>query len=145
KAAKSGDWSVSDDGVVTAGGLALEPHEYTLDTIVEGNDAASKTVTVLPGGGFLVLDTEVTEELAAEGTARDAIRAVQQARRDADLDISDRITTTIRVAPDRVGALEANADLIRAETLTVELRITADDAADTEFSITVGKQEQHHG
>ncbi|KNC19113.1 isoleucine--tRNA ligase [Arthrobacter sp. RIT-PI-e] len=143
KAAKSGAWQVDDDGGVTAGGLALEPHEYTLDTVVEGNDAGSKAVTVLPGGGFLVLDTEVTEELAAEGTARDAIRAVQQARRDADLDISDRIRTTVRVAPGKVAALEANAELIRAETLTVDLRIEATDGTDNEFSITLGKQEQH--
>ena len=134
-----------DDGGVTAGGLALEPHEYTLDTVVEGNDAGSKAVTVLPGGGFLVLDTEVTDELAAEGTARDAIRAVQQARRDADLDISDRITTTIGVAPDQVAALEANAELIRAETLTLELLITSVEGAGNDFSITVGKQEQQHG
>ena len=46
----------------------------------------------LPGGeGVVVLDTAVTPELAAEGLARDVVRVVQQARRDADLDISDRI------------------------------------------------------
>ncbi|MUK00757.1 isoleucine--tRNA ligase [Vibrio cholerae] len=145
KAAKSGDWHVDDDGGVTAGGMNLEPHEYTLDTVVEGNEADSKAVTVLPGGGFLVLDTQVTDELAAEGTARDAIRAIQQARRDADLDISDRIVTTIGVAPAQVAALEANAELIRAETLTVDLRITAAENEGQDFSITVGKQEQQHG
>ena len=46
---------------------------------------------MLPGGGFVVLDTAVTPELAAEGLARDLVRAVQQARRDAGLDVSDRI------------------------------------------------------
>ena len=50
---------------------------------------------MLPGGGFVVLDTAVTPELAAEGLARDLVRAVQQARRDADLDVSDRIALTI--------------------------------------------------
>ena len=34
KGSKSGDWSVDDAGVVTAGGLALEPQEYTLETVV---------------------------------------------------------------------------------------------------------------
>jgi isoleucyl-tRNA synthetase len=110
--------------------------------VVEGNDAASKAVTVLPGGGFLVLDTEVTPELAAEGTARDAIRAIQQARRDANLDISDRIGTTIGVAPAQVAALEANAGLIRAETLTVDLRVEAVEGSGNDFTITVAKQEQ---
>ena len=113
--------------------------------MVEGNDAGSKAVTVLPGGGFLVLDTEVTAELAAEGTARDAIRAIQQARRDADLDISDRIRATVGVAAEQVGALEANAALIRAETLTLDLRIEAVPDAGDDFTITVEKQEQQHG
>ncbi|TYC99456.1 isoleucine--tRNA ligase [Arthrobacter echini] len=150
KASKAGEWHVDGDGGVVVGGLALEPHEYTLDTVVVGNEAESKAVTVLPGGGFLVLDTEVTDELAAEGTARDAIRAVQQARRDADLRISDRISTVIGVAPAQVAALEANAELISAETLTVRLRIIADEDADGDFAITVEKvtvekQESVHG
>ena len=54
---------------------------------------------MLPGGGFVVLDTAVTPELAAEGVARDLVRAVQQARRDAGLDVSDRIALTDRRPP----------------------------------------------
>ncbi|MFJ2508220.1 isoleucine--tRNA ligase [Arthrobacter citreus] len=127
KASKSGDWSVAEDGTVTAGGLELQEHEYTLETVVEsGEGESSKAVAVLPGGGFLVLDTEVTPELAAEGTARDAIRAIQQARRDADLHISDRIRTTISTTEDDAAALEANVSLIKAETLTGELVVVGD-------------------
>ncbi|WP_235472064.1 isoleucine--tRNA ligase [Arthrobacter sp. Edens01] len=127
KASKSGDWSVAEDGTVTAGGLELQEHEYTLETVVEsGEGESSKAVAVLPGGGFLVLDTEVTPELAAEGTARDAIRAIQQARRDADLHISDRIRTTISTTEADAAALEANVSLIKAETLTAELIVVGD-------------------
>ena len=112
---------------MTAGGLELQEHEYTLETVVEsGEGESSKAVAVLPGGGFLVLDTEVTPELAAEGTARDAIRAIQQARRDADLHISDRIRTTISTTEDDAAALEANVSLIKAETLTAELVVVGD-------------------
>ena len=46
---------------------------------------AGLAAAVLAGGGFVVLDTTVTPELAAEGLARDVIRVVQQARRDAGL------------------------------------------------------------
>ncbi|WP_325788718.1 isoleucine--tRNA ligase [Arthrobacter koreensis] len=140
KASKSGDWSVAEDGTVTAGGLALESHEYTLETVVEsGEGESSKAVAVLPGGGFLVLNTEVTPELAAEGTARDAIRAIQQARRDADLHISDRIRTTVVTASESAAALEANADLVKAETLTGELVVDGSGDKNDSFTVTVEK------
>ncbi|MFF2677116.1 isoleucine--tRNA ligase [Arthrobacter koreensis] len=140
KASKTGDWSVAEDGTVTAGGLALEPHEYTLETVVEsGEGESSKAVAVLPGGGFLVLNTEVTPELAAEGTARDAIRAIQQARRDADLHISDRIRTTVVTGAQSAAALEANAGLVKAETLTGELMVDGSGNQDDSFTVTVEK------
>jgi isoleucyl-tRNA synthetase len=142
KASKSGDWSVDDAGTVTAGGLELQPQEYTLETVVETGDGESaKAVSVLPGGGFLVLNTEVTPELAAEGTARDGIRAIQQARRDADLHISDHIRTEVATSASSVAALEANAELIKSETLTDELVLTAVTLADDaeEFTVTLEK------
>ena len=142
KASKSGNWSVDDAGTVTAGGLELQPQEYTLETVVETADGESaKAVSVLPGGGFLVLNTEVTPELAAEGTARDGIRAIQQARRDADLHISDHIRTEVAASASSVAALEANAELIKSETLTDELVLTAVTVADDadEFTVTLEK------
>src|SRR5690606_117638 len=52
--------------------------------------------TALPkGAGLVSLETEVTPELAAEGLARDVVRVIQQARREADFAVSDRITVTI--------------------------------------------------
>ena len=94
KALKSGDWSVATDGTVTAGGLTLQEGEYTLETVAVGRRRRRAT-GMLPGGGFVVLDTAVTPELAAEGLARDLVRAVQQARRDAGLDVSDRIALAV--------------------------------------------------
>ena len=128
KGSKSGDWSVSDAGVVTAGGLELEPQEYTLETVVAEAAAGAgprAAVAVLPGGGFVVLNTEVTPELEAEGLARDMVRAIQQARKDAGLNVSDRIRTTVTAAQDVVEALLANAELVKTETLTVELDTVA--------------------
>jgi isoleucyl-tRNA synthetase len=79
---------------------------------------------MLPGGGFVILDTEVTAELAAEGLARDVIRAVQQARRDAGLKITDRIELTLAGDHDLRSAIHAHQDLITTETLTDHLSVT---------------------
>ncbi|WP_334123168.1 isoleucine--tRNA ligase [Glutamicibacter sp.] len=134
KGAKSGDWSVTN-GVVTAGGLELVEGEYTLDTVV---DAEGEIAAAVIDGGFLVLDTEVTEALAAEGTARDMIRAIQSARKDADLQVSDRIHTVITAEPATIAALEANRELVAGETLTAQLELLTDDSVSGE-QITVSK------
>lgn len=136
KGSKSGDWSVADDGTVTAGGLALVEGEYTLETVAGSADAGTAT-GVLRSGGFVVLDTEVTPELAAEGLARDLVRAVQQARRDAGLDVSDRIALTIAGSADVVAAATAHRDLITAETLATSFDVT--EGPDGEPVVTVAK------
>jgi len=116
KGSKTGDWSVAEDGTVTAGGLALVEGEYALDTVA--GDASGGTATgVLPRGGFVVLDTDVTPVLAAEGTARDLVRAVQQARKDAGLAVSDRITLTLSAPAETLEAARTHEALIAAETL----------------------------
>ena len=120
KGSKSGDWSVSADGVVTAGGLALVEGEYSLETVVSGGSADSRATAMLPGGGFVVLDTTVTPELAVEGVARDLVRAVQQARRDAGLHVSDRISLTIQGSPAVFEATVTHRDLIVGETLATQ-------------------------
>ena len=57
KGSKSGDWSVAEDGTVTAGGLALVEGEFTLETVAGSADEPT-AVGVLPTGGFVVLDTD---------------------------------------------------------------------------------------
>jgi isoleucyl-tRNA synthetase len=121
KGAKSGDWSVAEDGSVRAGGLDLVEGEYTLETVVDAGKQGSSTATaMLPGGGFVVLDTEVTAELAQEGLARDIVRAVQQARRDAGLDVSDRISLTVTGGEEVWQASIAHQALIMDETLATQ-------------------------
>ncbi|MFF2842736.1 isoleucine--tRNA ligase [Paenarthrobacter sp. NPDC057981] len=136
KGSKSGDWSVNDAGVVVAGGLELEPQEYTLETVVSDSvDGGSASVAVLPGGGFVVLNTEVTPELAAEGLARDMVRAIQQARKDAGFNVSDRINTTVEAQQDVVDALKANSGLVKTETLTLELETLVSGAGEPRITV----------
>ena len=122
KGAKSGDWSVDASGAVVAGGLALAEGEYTLETVAGESDGTTAT-GMLPGGGFVVLDTQVTPELAAEGLARDLVRAVQQARKDAGLEVSDKITLVLDGDESVRAAALTHADLIGHETQAVQYAV----------------------
>ncbi len=125
QAAKSGDWSESD-GVVTAGGTPLEPGEYdlTLETAAAGDDA-DRALALIPSGGFVLLDVTTTPELEAEGLQRDIIRAVQDTRKAAGFDVSDRIVLDVVCFDDadaRALGLATGAD-IAAETLATTYAI----------------------
>ncbi|MFS3129270.1 isoleucine--tRNA ligase [Nocardioides sp. Bht2] len=124
KGSKSGDWSVDAEGVVTAGGLALVEGEYTLETVA-GAGTEGVATGILPGGGFVVLDVVLTEELEREGAARDLIRAVQQARKDAGLDVADRIALSVTGPDDVQAAVAVHGELIAAETLAVSIEVQA--------------------
>jgi isoleucyl-tRNA synthetase len=126
RGARDGDWSEAD-GVVTAGGVELAPGEY--DLVLEAADSDSgRAIALLPGDGFVLLDTVTTDELEAEGLARDVVRVVQESRKRAGLDVSDRIR--LRLVLDRTGAdaVCAHSELVSTETLAVELNVDVDDA-----------------
>lgn len=130
KGSKSGDWSVTD-GVVTSGGVVLEAGEYELRLEI-ADEFEGKLLGLLDDGSILVLDSEVTAELAAEGVARDAIRAVQDARKAAGLEVSDRIRLTLRSDDAAVAALESCRELIAGETLALEVLISGGLAAEAD-------------
>ena len=125
KASKTGAWHV--DAATGApvvetpnGEVALEAGEYELINRVEEENAAEADASVsaaLPTGGFVILDIVLTADLEAEGYARDVIRAVQDARKAADLDIADRIALVLTVPSANVADVERFRDLIAHETL----------------------------
>jgi isoleucyl-tRNA synthetase len=117
KAVKAGDWELVA-GAPVAAGVTLQEGEYELKLVASDVDNSAP----LPNdAGVVVLDTAVTPELAAEGLARDVIRVVQQARRDANLDVSDRIALTVGAAESVVDAVRAHRDFVAAETLATSV------------------------
>ncbi|MGH3913051.1 MAG: isoleucine--tRNA ligase, partial [Pseudonocardiaceae bacterium] len=98
RAVKTGEWERGADGVVTAGGIPLLAGEYS-ERLVAADPA--ETAALPAGSGLVVLDTVITPELAAEGIARDLVRVVQQARRRAGLNVTDRIALAVD-APETV-------------------------------------------
>ncbi len=121
KAGRAGEWEKTPAGLVV-GGVLLEPGEYELTQQVGGlGDVGDRYVcAMISTGGYVVLDTQLTPELEAEGFARDVIRAVQDERKNAGLNVSDRIRLTLTVPADKVAAVEAHRDLISRETLAYD-------------------------
>ncbi|MFD0822204.1 DUF5915 domain-containing protein, partial [Micromonospora zhanjiangensis] len=61
---------------------------------------------------------------AAEGLARDVVRVVQQARRAADLDVSDRIEVRLAAPAEVAGAVETHRDFVAREVLADSVVLT---------------------
>jgi isoleucyl-tRNA synthetase len=117
--AKAGNWR-EVDGVVMVGDFELVPGEYELELSAPSDDIA---VAFLSSGGFVLLETAVTPELAREGLARDTIRWIQQARKNAGFEVSDRIDLVIAADEAALPALEEHRDVIAAETLALQCNI----------------------
>ena len=85
--------------------------------------AADPSGTIaLPGNtGLVVLDTVVTPELAREGLGRDVVRLVQQARRDAGLEVSDRIALTLDAPEPVVDAVREHETFVAGEVLATSV------------------------
>jgi isoleucyl-tRNA synthetase len=122
QAARAGDWSLDGDTVVV-GGIALEPGEYDLVLAAGASGEGSSALALLGDGGFVILDTDTTPELEAEGLARDVVRAVQEARKAAGLEVGDRIRLGLTLDGTSVHAAETHRDLIMGETLAVDLKL----------------------
>ncbi|TSE01227.1 isoleucine--tRNA ligase [Skermania sp. ID1734] len=117
KAVKAGEWTETD-GVIHAAGIILEPGEYTQRLVA----AEPESTAALPGNaGLVVLNSEVTAELEAEGWARDLIRELQEARKSAGLDVSDRIRLVLDVTDEHRDWARTHQDLIAGEVLATEL------------------------
>jgi isoleucyl-tRNA synthetase len=103
--------------------VELQPGELVVETREREGFAVAQE-----SGLVVALDTVLDDELLQEGLARDLVRIINDMRKSADFEVSDRITTYYRVeGPDdankklAAGALAAYKDYIRAETLTNNL------------------------
>jgi isoleucyl-tRNA synthetase len=72
----------------------------------------------------VVISTELTTELVAEGHAREVVHVIQTSRKDMDLEYTDRIAVVAHTASAELAeAIVAHADYIKQETLASELRV----------------------
>lgn len=82
----------------------------------------------LPSNDYLVLlSIEITQELEDEGIARDIVRAIQQNRKDADLQITDMVKLEIFSTNPRITSVAKRfEDYIKSQVLATNLEILKD-------------------
>lgn len=116
----------SGSAVVTVNGeeVTLTPEEVIItETPREGWSVASDS------GATVALDLEITPELRLAGLARDAIRLIQEARKNSGLDVADRIALRWSSSdPEVVTALTDHAALIADEVLSTDFSSADADA-----------------
>jgi isoleucyl-tRNA synthetase len=98
---------------------------------VEVQIEAHKGFSASAEGAYLAaLVTELTPDLELEGLAREVVRRVQDLRRQADLQVDDRISVTYRTSQRVQSAIEANMAYLMEETLSVSLEAVEEPEGD---------------
>ncbi len=120
-AAREGAVEFHPDGSVTLAGQTLAADEVEVQATPRPGTAVAHD-----DGLVVVLDTELTDALRAEGDARELQRAIQDLRRDAGLELDDRIALWIDGLADGVALY---LDGVAAETLAASVRLEAPPAS----------------
>jgi len=112
-----------------AGGVAISIPVSGIDRLIDPEDVAiirraSGAAIVQEDAGYgVALDATVTPELRAEGLAREVISRVQRLRKEARLDVSDRIVLAVGGDEELQAAVQAHRDRIAEEVLAVRLLV----------------------
>jgi len=73
---------------------------------------------------------DLTADLEAEGLARDVVRLVQQARRDAGLDVTDRVRLEVAGPAEVVTAVDRHREWVSEQVLAVDLSLNSQETPD---------------
>ncbi len=134
-AARSGAWSLADDGTVEAGGTILRPDEFQLTARARpGHEVAED------GDLLVALDTMLDDELVAEGLAREVAHRLQAMRRSAGYEISDRVRVAIGGDAEATASLAAHREWLADELLATSVEIAPEasiDGADGTESVDI--------
>ena len=122
--------------------VAGEPVSLSGEDVLVQTESRGGLAVASDKGVTVAVDTELTPDLVQEGYARDVVRQVNNMRKDAGLDISDRIELAYQGANgDVAAALTSFADYIQQETLAVSLLSDSMDDARYTQAVSIGDQE----
>jgi isoleucyl-tRNA synthetase len=118
---KAGDWKIMGDEIEIAG-ILLSNNEFDLK--LKAKEQYKNNIGALSTNDALVLvDLDINKELELEGIARDIVRAIQQTRKDMDLEITDRIVLEIASDDEIINqSIENWAEYIKEQTLIDEMK-----------------------
>ena len=116
--ARAGEWRLLDDGGVAVGGVELGPDEFQLTARARpGHEVAEE------GDLLVALDTALTDELQAEGLAREVAHRLQNLRKAAGYQISDRVVAWIGGDGDLLARLRPFQAWLADEVLATRLHV----------------------
>ena len=134
KLSKEGVWDLSG-GKLYIGGYELHKDEYEM--MLKLKDGYKNACSLSSGDALVLLDTNLTEELLREGYARDIVRAIQNKRKDMDLNMLDRIEVILHAESSAVSVLKSWEEYIKQQTLCDKITLQVQEADD--FSVEVVK------
>lgn len=88
----------------------------------------------------MALDITVTEELKAEGVARELINRIQNIRKDSGFEVTDKIRVEIESKPCVADGIARFADYIASQTLAVEVKAAAEPAGEAVVETDVDEE-----
>jgi isoleucyl-tRNA synthetase len=127
EALKNNRWQrISDNEVVInilESSIHLFDDEFEIKLNIKNSDDKKYAFATLPTNDCLIqLDIEVTSDLQKEGIARDIVRIIQQNRKDANLNVSDRINLKIFSSNHLINkVIESFESYIKEQTLCLKI------------------------
>ena len=136
-AIKEGNWQKIDDRTIQIAGVELVDDDFELKLTTKNIDEKKSAILPLPSNDYLVLLTiEITKELEDEGIARDIVRAIQQNRKDANLEITNHINVEIFSSNPRIlEVAQAFDTYIKHQVLAENIKILQQKIANPEAKI----------
>ena len=110
-AAREGHFEIHPDGSVTLGGVTLAADEAEIQATPRPGTAVAHDE-----GLVVVIDTELTPELRVEGDARELQRAIQDARKEAGVELDDEVSVGVEAPAESERSLRPFLDSVELET-----------------------------
>lgn len=100
--------------------------EFTLDDLLISSESAEGYVSESSDGLTVVLDVHITEELMLEGAVRELVSRIQNMRKEAGFEVTDRIILGYKAEGVSGRVLKEMADEIKSDVLAEEITTTPD-------------------